>query len=74
MSYTNTYASVLKLHAAGYLYFSSGKLNGRGSYGHYWSSMLSSAGYGWFLVFYSNYSGMTIDDVAFGFSLRCLRD
>lgn len=37
-SYTDTYNSVLKLHAAGYLSDSDGSLGSRGSYGSYWSS------------------------------------
>ncbi|MCD4736200.1 MAG: hypothetical protein K8R53_09170 [Bacteroidales bacterium] len=70
----DAYASVLKLHAAGYLSNSSGSLYLRGSYGHYWSSSHHSNTYGGALYFYSSYSDVYITIKAYGFSGRCLRD
>ena len=66
--------SGLKLHAAGLLESSNGSLSGRGSYGIYWSSVQYNASKGWFLYFYSDDSYMVLDDKAYGFSVRCLRD
>jgi uncharacterized protein (TIGR02145 family) len=73
-NYTDAYNSVLKLHAAGYLYLSNGSLYNRGTYGAYWSSTQSDATHGWNLLFFSNNSDMYNNDKAYGFSLRCLRD
>ena len=66
--------SALKMHAAGYLGYSNGALNYRGSYGNYWSSAQSDATYGWYLHFASGSSTMLNNDKANGFSIRCLRD
>ena len=68
-SYTGTYNSVLKLHAAGLLSSSNGALSSRGTDGRYWSSTS-----GWGLNFGSGYSLMGDGDKAYGFSLRCLKD
>ena len=73
-NYTDTYASVLKLHAAGYLNGGNGSLNGRGANGNYWSSTQFDASNGWALYFISNGSGMNVYGKAYGFPLRCLRD
>ena len=73
-NYNGTYASVLKLHAAGYLYNSDGSLHNRGSNGNYWSSTQPSSTGGWSLYFGSGYSNISNLDKAYGFSLRCLRD
>ncbi|HRT81504.1 MAG TPA: hypothetical protein P5538_11265, partial [Bacteroidales bacterium] len=73
--YTETYASVLKLHAAGCLDPSYGSLWYRGSYGYYWGSTQLSSTIGWYLGFGYNLSGMLDNgSKAYGFSLRCLRD
>jgi hypothetical protein len=69
-----TYASVLKLHAAGYLYASDGLLSSRGSHGFYWGSKQYSSTYGWFLYFWVGNSAMFNDSKADGFPVRCLRD
>jgi hypothetical protein len=66
--------SDLKLHAAGYLYYSNGSLDGRGSYGVYWSNTQSDAYFGWSLIFHSDDSHMVNYEKVFGFSARCLRD
>lgn len=74
-SYTETYNSVLKLHAAGYLSNSDGSLGNRGSTGNYWSSTQYSSTFGWRLYFNSGSSNMnSYHRKAIGFSLRCLRD
>jgi hypothetical protein len=73
-NYNDTYASVLKLHAAGYLGSSIGSLISRGTYGYYWSSTRDDATNGWTLYFYSSDSYMSYGSKAYGFSLRCLRD
>ena len=73
-NYNNTYASVLKLHAAGYLYYTSGALNYRGSYGYCWSSTQYSSTNGYALYFSSSISDMSYFNKAYGFSVRCIRD
>jgi hypothetical protein len=73
-NYNETFGSVIKLHAAGYLGNSGGPLIGRGPIGHYWSSSQSDSDYGRTLNFFSGYSGMNGYYKAYGFSARCLRD
>jgi uncharacterized protein (TIGR02145 family) len=73
-NYNDTFNSVLKLHAAGYLNYSSGALNYRGTYGYYWSSTQLSSTTGSSLNFGSSYSGMSYSTKAYGFSLRCIKD
>jgi len=73
-NYTDTYNSVLKIHAAGYLKNTDGSLLVRGIHGIYWSSTQYSATYGYYLSLSSSISYVTNLDKAFGFSVRCLRD
>lgn len=73
-NYTNTYNSVFKLHAAGYLNSSSGTLNFRCSSGSYWSSTQSNDNFGFSLNLNSSNSIMIDNSKALGFSVRCLRD
>ncbi|MGV8111525.1 MAG: hypothetical protein AB2L17_01335 [Lentimicrobium sp.] len=73
-NYNETFASVLKLHAAGYLSNIDGSLFNRGSYGYYWSSSQLDSYYGRLLYFGSSDSFMRDYDEAYGFSARCLRD
>jgi hypothetical protein len=73
-NYNETFASVLKLHAAGYLINSDGSLNNRGSYGYYWSSSQYNSDYGRGLYFSSGYSGVGSNSKAIGFTTRCLSD
>ena len=73
MNYNDTYASVLKLHAAGYLGYSNGSRSGAGSYGLCWSSAQHSTTFGWDLHF-TNISISNTSDKANGFSSRCLKD
>jgi hypothetical protein len=75
-SWTNwdgPWSSGLKLHASGYL--QGGLLGDRGVYGSYWSSTRSYAYEGWMLVFdCCSGSDMYSNSLAYGLSLRCLRD
>jgi hypothetical protein len=73
-NWNGPFGSALKLHAAGYLNYSVGSLNGRGSNGDYWSSTQSDATNGWELYFSSGYSPMFNSYKASGFSARCVRD
>ena len=74
-NYTETYNSVLKLHAAGYLYYSDGSLVDRGSNGRCWSSTQYTSTRGYVLVFNSGTSSINYySNKAYGYSVRCLRD
>lgn len=73
-NYDETFASLLKLHASGYLVESLGSLNGRGSIGVYWSNSQHSADLGFYLGFYSGECYLGPNGKAFGNSLRCLKD
>jgi uncharacterized protein (TIGR02145 family) len=73
-NYNDTYASPLKLHAAGYLSNTAGALSFRGAYGYYWSSTQSSTTYGYRLNFNSSSANVISSSKAYGFSLRCCRD
>jgi len=73
-NYNETFASVLKLHAAGSLLTSVGSLNDRGSYGRYWSSSQLDSDNGRNLNFGSGGSNVYYGTKAYGFSARCLRD
>lgn len=73
-NYSDTYSSVLKLHAAGYLLNSDGSLNRRGSHGYYWNSTQTSSPSGWSLYFNSSSSHVRHYFKAYGLSVRCLRD
>lgn len=64
----------LKLHVAGYLFYTNGSMMYRGWYGYYWSSTQNSTGNGWHLTFGEYGSNMGSSDKALGFSVRCLRD
>jgi hypothetical protein len=73
-SYSGSWGSALKIHAAGSLGNSDGSLSSRGSYGDYWSNTQNSAGNGWFLFISSNLSAMYGNSKAYGFCVRCVRD
>jgi len=73
-NYNSTYASVLKIHAAGYLDRSYGSLSNRGSSGIYWSNTQDSNKLGWYLYFDYGHIYMFNNNKATGGSLRCLRD
>jgi len=81
-SATDTYGSVLKLHNAGYLNFSTGALTSRGSVGAYWSA--SQTGYSYDPNYGSAYydgqyysinnGGMINVSRSTGYPVRCLFD
>ena len=73
-SYSGSWSSALKIHAAGTLGDADGSLSNRGAYGSYWSNTQSSATNGWFLFISSNTSATYGNSKAYGFSLRCVRD
>jgi hypothetical protein len=66
--------SGLKMHAAGFLYFSDGSLTSRGSYGRCWSSSQFDNSNGWFPNIYDVNCYVYYISKAFGYSSRCLRD
>lgn len=73
-NYTNTYSSVLKLHAAGLLNNTTGELENRGILGRYFSMNINGSLYGKALYFNSSTSKVEIltSNRTNGFSLRCL--
>ena len=73
-NYSDTYASVLKLHAAGTLSLSGGSLGDRGSYGTYWSNTQSDASNSWSLNLGGWYSAINVNYKTYGFPVRCVRD
>lgn len=70
----DTYNSVLKLHMAGYLYYSNGAIQNRGTYGYYWSSNQYTSSSGYYHYIYSGNSYMENTNKASAFPLRCIRD
>jgi hypothetical protein len=64
--------SVLKMHAAGRLIGSAGTLELRGNNGIYWSSLQSNNSLGWYFGFYSQSSGISGYDKAYGHTIRCI--
>ncbi|WP_299578315.1 hypothetical protein [uncultured Sunxiuqinia sp.] len=73
-SATDAYNSVLKLHQAGNLYYSTGVLQNRGSVGSYWSSTQYSSTTGHYFIINSSSSVMSTASKAYAYSLRCIRD
>jgi hypothetical protein len=70
----HTYASVLKIHAAGQLQNTDGTLIERGTSGAYWSSVESSATNGNYLFISGSALFTTNAQKARGMLVRCLRD
>ncbi len=73
-NWSGPFNSALKLHAAGYLFFTSGSLDFRGFIGYYWSSSQSATNGAWDFYFYDNESATGPDAKPSGFSSRCLKD
>jgi hypothetical protein len=67
------WSSGLKLHAAGYLNYSTGSLFDRGINGYNWSSQRSIETNGWNLHYNGSSSSMFSYNKGFGFSLRCIQ-
>jgi hypothetical protein len=72
-NWTVAWNSALKLHAGGIL-DNAGTLLARGQNGYYWSSTQHSNTNGWTLILSSNDCGMSFENKAFGFTLRCVRE
>ena len=73
-NYNDTYASLLKLHAAGNLNFSDGSLGFRGSGSDYWSSAQNDAANANYLGLSSGASNVDYSSKSYGFSVRCIKD
>ncbi|MBK6346844.1 MAG: hypothetical protein IPF68_13090 [Bacteroidales bacterium] len=69
-----TFPSILKLHAAGNLYYGDGSLGYRGGVGIYMSSSQYNYNNHWYLYFNDINSGVGSGGKANGCSTRCLRD
>jgi hypothetical protein len=69
---TDSYASGLKLHTAGYLLYSDGTIFNCGSGGYYWSSTQYDESNGWNLYFNSGASAMDHNSKAYSWTVRCL--
>jgi len=72
-NYNGAFASPLKLTAGGHRGQASGSLSDVGSYGYYWSSVVSGSN-AYALYFRSSDSYVTSYRRAFGFSVRCVKD
>jgi hypothetical protein len=75
-TWTDPFASGLKLHAAGYLVPGTGSLTERGVRGYYWSyQQAPDWGYAWLLVFSTFGSNIgNFGTKATGYPLRCIRE
>ena len=73
-TWSDPWNSGLKLHPAGYISYDKGIFSGRGYWGRYWSNSRYDENLGWSLNFSSDYSKMYVNDKAFGFPTRCIRD
>ncbi len=73
-NYDNTYASVLKLHAAGYLGDTDGVIALRGSYGFYLSSNQVSSNWGQGITISNFGSDLNFENKSSAQSLRCIKD
>ncbi len=71
-TWTDSWLSPLKLHAAGRLYSSTGLINQRGTSDNFWSSTQSANEFGWYLSLSSSNSTVTTNNKTFGFSIRCI--
>ena len=71
----NPFTSVLKLHAAGFILYSSGVLSSRGSDLNFWSTTEYSSSQGWNMPFGGvGLTGIYADYKSYGFAVRCLKD
>jgi uncharacterized protein (TIGR02145 family) len=73
-NYNHTFASALKLHAAGFLNLVDGALEQRGNIGTYWSSTQSDNTTAWDLDIQSGSSNMYASIKRYALPLRCTRD
>ncbi len=73
-NWNGPWGSGLKLHAAGYLFYTDGSLSHRGSYAAYWSGTQAGSDYGWNLYFESGLCFVTNTYKSAGFNLRCVKE
>ncbi len=73
-TYNDTYNSVLKLHASGYLHYTNGAVTTRGNFGYYWSSTQHKSAYGYRLYFDNITSFVFSSKKTSGYPLRCIID
>ncbi len=73
-SASDAWDSELKLHMAGYLYYSTGALNNRGSYGRYWSNTQASSSSGYYLNMTGSACSISNMSKAYALPVRCVRD
>jgi hypothetical protein len=73
-NYTETFSSVLKIHAAGYLYYTNGNLNFRGTVGAYYSSSQYDNIKAYGMVIGSNFCATGYDYKSYSYPVRCLKD
>jgi len=74
-SWNDPWASLLKMHAAGRLDYSSGNIFDRGSKGAYWSCTQSgNTSMGQNMYFFTSSCGVNMFQKACGYSVRCVRD
>jgi len=71
-NFNETFASELKLHAAGIINY--GSLFSRGTNGNYWSSSQGDTNYGRYLFINKDFSDLNYNNKVYGLSVRCLRD
>jgi uncharacterized protein (TIGR02145 family) len=71
----NAFASSLKLHNSGLIYWitPTGQSQ-RGTAGHFYSSTQTALGYAWNFKIYSAYTELQNDNKANGMAVRCIRD
>ncbi len=74
-NYNQTFASVLKLHAGGYLSYGNGVIGGRGTQGVYWSSsQAASTSVGLTMDLTSSKSALTNAYKMWAYTVRCLQE
>jgi uncharacterized protein (TIGR02145 family) len=73
-SSSRSFGDKLMLPAAGYRYYGSGLLYGRGGGGYYWGSSQYASDRAWSLYFSSGYAGTIYYSRRDGFSVRCVAE
>jgi len=74
VNWNGPWNSILKLHAAGWLFVSNGELEYRGSAGHYWSGTQYNADLGKELNFIDSNCDVGNNSKSLGLTLRCIKD
>ncbi|MBK6966759.1 MAG: hypothetical protein IPH20_23385 [Bacteroidales bacterium] len=73
-NWNDSWNSGLKLHAAGFIYYSGGLLSSRGSSGNFWSISQWNSNNGWYIYIGGAGCGSGYGDRAAGFTIRCIRN